>query len=224
MYWAQIPTDISLFSSIIFKLSLCYLIANPTTYSLLTAPHPPASWLPDNLFTLLSVLGDHDIFTDGAWGWARSYWDHVTQNSPSFVGSAGFVFISRAPDWKDRSIIILHIINGQGLNACLAFSMEAMAILVALYIRSGSLPPLLPSTLTTSPLSSNYRNSLRSLHLLRIPLVMHLSYQRGYIFFLVRVPTSAGSRCTRRGLYLTNLFGLGKCRVTTWRTELQLAL
>ena len=117
-----------------------HFIAGPATYSLPSAPSPSASWLPDDFLTTLSGLGDYDIFTDGAWARAGSYWDHVTHNSPSFIGSAGLVFISRASDWKDRPIITLHIINGQGLNACSAFSMEALAILVALFIRSCSPP------------------------------------------------------------------------------------
>jgi len=42
-------------------------MAGLATYSLLSAPSPSASLLPDDFFTIVSGLGDYDIFTDGAW-------------------------------------------------------------------------------------------------------------------------------------------------------------
>jgi len=89
----------SLYSSSSFHYP--HFIAGPATYSFPSASPAPASWLPEDFFTTLSGLGDYDIFTDGAWARTGSYWDHVTHNSPSFIGSAGIVLISRA-DWKDR--------------------------------------------------------------------------------------------------------------------------
>jgi hypothetical protein len=90
----------------------CYrwsqLITQPSTYSFSTSiPTFLDTWFSVSLFDALSILGEFDLFTDGAWNRTGSYWDHVTNNAPSFIGDAGLVTISKSAEWRSRPIISL---------------------------------------------------------------------------------------------------------------------
>jgi ribonuclease HI len=55
-------------------------------------------------------------------------------NFPEFAGTIGLTFISTLEDWKERPIYTLQLVNGEGLLAISAYTMELMGILVALSI------------------------------------------------------------------------------------------
>jgi len=57
-------------------------------------------------------------------------------NLPEHIGSIGLTFLSSLDDWRDRPVYTLQIVNGEGLDAISAFTMELFGILVSLAILS----------------------------------------------------------------------------------------
>jgi ribonuclease HI len=55
-------------------------------------------------------------------------------NSPEYAGTIGLAFVSTLDDWKDRPIYTLQLVNGEGLLAISAYTMELLGILIALSI------------------------------------------------------------------------------------------
>ena len=110
------------------------VITQPTRYSYTLPKATQESWLPEKLITLLPQLGEFDIFTDGSWAEAGSAWSRITRNNPRNSGSGGIAIISRSAEWMNLPIIVMHISNGQTLEAKSAFSMELLALLTGLSI------------------------------------------------------------------------------------------
>ena len=53
---------------------------------------------------------------------------------PEYAGTIGLAFVSTLDDWKDRPIYTLQLVNGEGLLAISAYTMELLGILIALSI------------------------------------------------------------------------------------------
>jgi len=57
-------------------------------------------------------------------------------NLPEYSGSIGLNFLSGLEDWREKPVYTLHIINGEGLEAISAFTIELFGMLVSLAILS----------------------------------------------------------------------------------------
>ena len=111
------------------------LIAEPTLYSI-NGNNPIISWLSDDMMDKLRGLGPFVIYSDGSWSSKGDPWQHVMGNLPEHSGSIGLTFLSSSDDWRDRPVYALQIVNGEGLDAIAAFTMELFGILVSLAILS----------------------------------------------------------------------------------------
>jgi hypothetical protein len=83
------------------------------------------------MIPLLTAMGPLVVFSDGSWQKSGSPWRHVLGNIPEFNGFIGLIFMSASEEWKDLPIYSLRILNGEGLQANSAYSMELFGILVA---------------------------------------------------------------------------------------------
>ena len=109
------------------------LISLPTLYTC-TPTDANVNWLPEELLTNLQILGPFEIFSDGSWVSKGDPWKHIMGNSPEYAGTIGLTFVSTLEDWKDRPIYTLQLVNGEGLLAISAYTMELLGILIALSI------------------------------------------------------------------------------------------
>jgi len=76
------------------------------------------------------------IYSDGSWSSKGDPWQHVMGNLTEHSGSIGLTFLSGLKDWRERPVYTLQIVNGEGLEAISAFTMELFGILVSLAILS----------------------------------------------------------------------------------------
>ena len=105
------------------------LITEPTVVAM-NSQQELAEPFPISLTRILE-MGPFIVFSDGSWQQSGSAWKHVLSNAPEFCGYIGLIFMSSLPNWRENPIYSLRIINGEGLQASSAFSMELFGIMVA---------------------------------------------------------------------------------------------
>jgi len=193
------------------------LIAEPTLYSI-NRNNPITPWISEDMMDKLRCLGPFVIYSDGSWSSKGDPWQHVMGNLPEHSGSIGLIFLSSSDDWRDRPVYALQIVNGEGLDAIAAFTMELFGILVSLAILS--------HFDTASTIYSDCEAAVKSLNNLatpenrseQAPGTRTLS-QLWLHTYSHRTPLSRGSKAIPRGPLRTQMSGPKSCGEITLRIE-----
>jgi len=91
-------------------------------------------WLTEEFLLNLHIMGPFEIYSDGSWASKGDPWKQIMGNLPEFSRTVDLTFLSSLDDWRERPVYTLQLVNGEGLIAQSAYTMELMGMFIALAI------------------------------------------------------------------------------------------